>query len=190
MMIKRNDAIHQRRWLVLLVVYVLLSILVARFGYAEVKWMSSSQDDFFIKLPVPSDKGKMSLEETLKKRESVRDFSSNPLTIEALSQLLWAVQGTTRNWGGRTSPSAGALYPLDIYLVLKEGVVHYSPKDHQLVRHMNPDIRRALANKALGQDCIREAPVVFVIAVVYERVARKYGNRADRYVKMEAGHAG
>jgi hypothetical protein len=118
MMINRKDALHQRLWLVLLAGCVSLSILVASFGYAEVKRMNSSQDDFVIKLPVPAEKGKVSLEETLKKRESVRDFSSKPLTVEALSQLLWAVQGTTRNWGGRTSPSAGALYPLEIYLVL------------------------------------------------------------------------
>jgi len=189
-MIKRKDPLHQRLWLVLLLVCVSLSILAARFGYAEVKRMNSSQDDFVIKLPVPAEKGKVSLEETLKKRESVRDFSSKPLTVEALSQLLWAVQGATRNWGGRTAPSAGALYPLEIYLVLKEGVFHYSPKGHQLVRHMNRDLRNALAKTAMGQDCIREAPAVFVITAVYERVARKYGNRAERYVKIEAGHAG
>ncbi len=152
--------------------------------------MNSSQDNYIIKLPAPVHKGKMSLEETLKKRESVREFSSQPLKPEELSQLLWALQGTTRDWGGRTAPSAGALFPLEIYVVLQEGVFHYWQRDHQLIRIMNQDLRAELAAAALGQDCVREAPVVFVIAAHYERVSRKYGSRAERYVKMEAGHAG
>jgi len=152
--------------------------------------MNNSQDDFVIKLPAPAEKGKVSLEETLKNRESVRDFSSKPLTVEALSQLLWAIQGTTRNRGARTAPSAGALFPLEIYVVLKEGVYRYSVKDHHLDRILEQDLRNSLSKAALGQDCIREAPAVFVIAAVYEKTSRKYGNRAERYVKMEAGHAG
>jgi len=151
--------------------------------------MNHLQDHLVIDLPSPVQKGKMSLEETLKKRESIREYSSKPLTKEELSQLLWAVQGTTRNWGARTAPSAGALFPLEIYVVLKEGVFHYSSKDHNLVRALEQDIRNPLAKAALGQDCVREAPAVFVIAAVYERTDRKYGNRAERYVKMEAGHA-
>lgn len=152
--------------------------------------MDLSQDSFVINLPSPAQKGKMSLEEALKKRESVRSFSSDPLTKEDLSQLLWAVQGITRNWGARTAPSAGALFPLEIYVVLKEGFFRYSPKGHNLVRIMQQDLRNTLSKAALGQNCIGEAPAVFVIAAVYERTSRKYGNRAERYVKMEAGHAG
>ena len=152
--------------------------------------MDHQQSGFFIYLPSPAQKGKLSFEETLKKRESVRSFSSKPLTKEELSQLLWAVQGTTRNWGARTAPSAGALFPLETYVVLKEGVYRYSVKDHHLVRILEQDHRNSLSKAALGQDCIREAPAVFVIAAVYEKTSRKYGNRAERYVKMEAGHAG
>ncbi len=152
--------------------------------------MNSSQDSSIIKLPAPVYKGKMSLEETLKKRESVREFSPQPLKPEELSQLLWALQGTTREWGGRTAPSAGALFPLEIYVVLKEGAFHYSEKDHQLIRIVNSDLRAELAAAALGQGCVRQAPAIFVIAALYERVSRKYGSRAERYVKMEAGHAG
>ncbi len=152
--------------------------------------MDHSQDGFVIDLPSPVQKGKLSFEETLKKRESVRSFSSKPLTKEELSQLLWAIQGTTRNWGTRTTPSAGALFPLEIYVVLKEGVYRYSVKDHHLDRILEQDLRTSLSKAALGQDCIREAPAVFVITAVYERTSRKYANRAERYVKMEAGHAG
>ncbi|MBN1613995.1 MAG: SagB/ThcOx family dehydrogenase [Deltaproteobacteria bacterium] len=152
--------------------------------------MTGLQTSYVIKLPLPSQKGKMTLEEALKKRESIRDFSSKSLNEDELSQLLWAAQGTTRNWGGRTAPSAGALFPLEIYVVLKEGVFHYASKDHHLLRIADQDRRNALASAALGQDCVREAPSVIVITAVYERLARKYGTRAERYAKMEAGHAG
>lgn len=152
--------------------------------------MNHSEEHSVVKLPSPALKGKLSLEEAMKKRESVRDFSSRPLTKEELSQLLWSLQGTTRSWGARTSPSAGALFPLETYVVLKEGVFHYTPGHHHLVRSMGQDVRSALSRAALGQECIREAPAVFVITAVYQRMARKYGGRAERYVKMEAGHAG
>jgi SagB-type dehydrogenase family enzyme len=184
---------HQKRIRLFIVsVFISLSITIlgARFSNGEVKKMDLSQDSFVINLPSPAQKGKMSLEEALKKRESVRSFSSDPLTKEDLSQLLWAVQGITRNWGARTAPSAGALFPLEIYVVLKEGFFRYSPKGHNLVRIMQQDLRNTLSKAALSQNCIGEAPAVFVIAAVYERTSRKYGNRAERYVKMEAGHAG
>lgn len=158
--------------------------------HAESKRMNSSQDVYIIKLPTPVYKGTMSLEETLKKRASVRGFSSHPLKLEELSQLLWALQGTTRDWGGRTAPSAGALFPLEIWVVLKEGVFHYLQRDHQLICIVKQDLRAELAAAALGQDCVREAPAVFVITALYERVSLKYGSRAERYVKIEAGHAG
>ncbi|MFH1911701.1 MAG: SagB/ThcOx family dehydrogenase [Pseudomonadota bacterium] len=184
---------HQKRIrLFIVAVFISLSIttLGARFSNGEVKKMDLSQDSFVINLPSPAQKGKMSLEEALKKRESVRSFSSDPLTKEDLSQLLWAVQGITRNWGARTAPSAGALFPLEIYVVLKEGFFRYSPQGHNLARIIQQDLRNTLSKAALGQNCIGEAPAVFVIAAVYERTSRKYGNRAERYVKMEAGHAG
>jgi len=169
---------------------LVISMSDARFINAEVKKMDRSQGNSVITLPSPVLKGKLSLEEALKKRESVRNFSTKTLSKEELSQLLWSIQGTTRSWGARTAPSAGALFPLEIYVALKEGVFHYSPQEHHLIRNMQEDIRNNLSKAALGQDCIREAPAVFVITAVHERTARKYGHRAERYVKMEAGHAG
>jgi SagB-type dehydrogenase family enzyme len=152
--------------------------------------MKNESIEFAGNLPLPVQKGNMSLEEALKKRESVRSFASTPLTVEALSQLLWSIQGTTRPWGGRTTPSAGALFPLEIYVVLKGEVLLYDQKRHALSVHQTQDVRETLAVAALGQDCIRAAPAVFVITAVHERVARKYGDRARRYAQMEAGHAG
>jgi len=151
--------------------------------------MKRLRDQSVVNLPAPRLAGKMSLEETLNCRKSIRDFSPEPLTIEELSQLLWAVQGATRNGEGRTTPSAGALYPLEVYVVLQEGVFHYSPGEHSLSRRSEQDLREPLSIAALEQNFIQEAPAVFVIAAVYERSAENYGPRADRYAKMEAGHA-
>ncbi|MEN6620888.1 MAG: SagB/ThcOx family dehydrogenase [Smithella sp.] len=152
--------------------------------------MNHFKDKLIIYLPSSVQKGTMTLEECLRKRESIRDFSSEPLKREDLSQLLWSAQGITRNWGGKTCPSAGALYPLEIYVVMNEGVFHYSPQAHNLIRIILRDVRKSLSEAALGQDCIREAPAVFIITSVYERVLQKYGNRTERYINMEVGHAG
>ncbi|MEN6374418.1 MAG: SagB/ThcOx family dehydrogenase [Smithella sp.] len=151
--------------------------------------MKQLQGQSVINLPAPRLTGKMSLEETLNYRESIRDFSAEPLTKEELSQLLWAVQGATRNGDARTVPSAGALYPLEVYVVMKEGVFHYNTNEHCLSRHSEQDLREPLARAAFDQECVQNAQTVFVIAGVYERSAENYGARADRYVKMEAGHA-
>jgi SagB-type dehydrogenase family enzyme len=142
-----------------------------------------------VNLPDPARKGPLSLEQTLAGRESVRQFSGTLLTIEEISQLLWAAQGLTRKWGGRTAPSAGGLYPLEIFIVVPEGLFHYVPRTHKLRHRVEGDLRGGLASAALGQRCVREAPAVIVIAAVYERTTGKYGKRGGNYVKMEAGHA-
>ena len=145
--------------------------------------------DKVIQLPKPQLRGGMSIEETLAKRESVRHFTSEELTLSEISQVLWASQGITRNWGGRTAPSAGALYPLELYLALKEGLFHYVPRNHQLSRLSDQNLIGDLASAALDQQCIRESPAVVIITGVFERIERKYGKRGERYVKVEAGHA-
>lgn len=141
-------------------------------------------------------KGAVSVEEALQQRRSVRTFADAPLGLEDVAQVLWAAQGvTTRPSGYRTTPSAGALQPLVIYLVagkvagLTPGVYRYEPNEHALVLTQTGDLRGALAASALGQRSVQEAPAVVVIAADYQRTAHKYGNRAQRYVHMEAGHA-
>ena len=119
----------------------------------------------------------------------MRHFTSIPLALSQISQILWAAQGITRDWGGRTAPSAGALYPLELYLALRDGFFHYSPRSHQLEHVSDHDFIDALASVALGQQCIRESSAVVVIAAVYERMEQKYGRRGERYAKVEAGHA-
>ena len=143
-----------------------------------------------ITLPTPRLKGSLTLEETLAQRRSVREFSDTPLTLEELSQLLWAAQGITHPDGFRTAPSAGALYPLEIYVVTDEGVYHYKPQGHQLTVQIQGNVRFELYAAALRQEAVLDAPVVFVIAAVYARTAQKYGEeRSPRYVHLEAGHA-
>lgn len=149
-----------------------------------------------IKLPSPNLKGKLSLEETLSKRRSIRYYQKESLNINEISQLLWAMQGITeKNWGLRTAPSAGALYPLEVYIVagnvenLDAGIYKYLPDDHSIIKVSSGDKRRELFNSALQQESILQAPVVFVIAAVFERTAVKYGIRSERYVYIEAGHS-
>lgn len=132
----------------------------------------------------------MSLEEALARRHSVREFTRESLTDRELSQLLWAAQGVTDAEGRRTAPSAGALYPLEVYVATASGFYHYEPHGHRMARTSDRDLRRAIHRAALLQDPILQAPAVFVIAAVYERTSRKYGEaRTPRYVHIEAGHA-
>ncbi len=142
-----------------------------------------------IDLPPPRVVGDVSLEETLAKRRSVRDYTHQALTWEEIGQLLWAAQGITRDWGARTAPSAGALYPIEVYVVTGQGLYHYLPHEHQMLHTPVLGLREALWQAGLKQDWIREAPAVFVIAAVYGRTEAKYGDRAQRYVHMEVGHA-
>ncbi|MBU2635633.1 MAG: SagB/ThcOx family dehydrogenase [Bacteroidetes bacterium] len=148
-----------------------------------------------ISLPKPKLAGKLSLEETISKRRTVRSFSNKPISIEELSQLLWACQGITSTDGKRTAPSAGALYPLEVFAVagnvkdLDPGIYRYIPESHSMQLIAKGDHRRSLAGAALGQEQIITASVDILISVVYERLSRKYGDRSVRYAHIEVGHA-
>jgi SagB-type dehydrogenase family enzyme len=148
-----------------------------------------------IKLPEPKLKGDISLEQALSERRSVRDFSESALTLEEVSQLLWAAQGITSEWGGRTAPSAGGLYPLEVYLVagnvegLAAGSYRYHPEGHELAKVKDGDLRERLAEASLEQTWVKEAAINIIISAVYERTTGKYGERGIRYVPMEAGHS-
>jgi SagB-type dehydrogenase family enzyme len=148
-----------------------------------------------IPLPAAASGGEMPVEEALEQRRSIREFSRDGLELEDVSQLLWAAQGVTGRRGYRAAPSAGALYPLEIYVVagdvagLSPGVYRYRPDKHDLVLVADGDRRKPLASAALDQGWVRRAPAVLVIAGVYERTMAKYGERGRRYVHMEVGHA-
>lgn len=149
-----------------------------------------------IELPAPRLSGQIPLESTLQKRRSIREFSNEPLPLEQVSQLLWAAQGITSAEGGRTTPSAGALYPLEIYLVagkvtgLLDGVYRYDPVRNTLEPVETGDLREKLSVAALSQQWVEKAPALLVITADYSKTAAKYGDRAERYAQIEAGHAG
>lgn len=149
-----------------------------------------------INLPEPSYKSGISIEEALWKRRSARDYKKLPLQLKEISQLLWSAQGITdKNEGGRTAPSAGALYPLELYLVsgdvesLAAGVYHYQPDNHSLTLITEGDKRRLLMASALMQGAIQKCSAVLVFTGIYSRTTGKYFERGKRYVHMEAGHA-
>jgi SagB-type dehydrogenase family enzyme len=131
----------------------------------------------------------MSLEDVIRRRRTIREFTGAPLTTEEISQLCWAGQGITEpELGYRASPSAGALYPIELFVVTAEGIDRYVPTDGRFERHLTGDLRRALQRASLDQACVGEAGASLVIAAVVERMARKYGRRAEQYCFIEAGH--
>lgn len=151
-----------------------------------------------IKLPLPSLKGKISVEEAISKRRSVRRFRTQPLSLLQLSQILWSAQGITDTGRYRTVPSAGATNPLEIFIVIGEGTVeslkagtyHYEVDNHSVSLHLEGDLRRALAEAALGQECIAAATVNIIVCALFSRTAYRYGKRGERYVHIEVGHVG
>jgi SagB-type dehydrogenase family enzyme len=148
-----------------------------------------------ISLPKPQFTGKISLEETLHKRRTVRSYTKQAITFGQLGQLLWSCQGVTSSDGKRTAPSAGALYTLEVFAVvgnvkdLKPGIYRYEPDEHALKLVESGDRRFFLENAALSQDQISTAAVDIVITSVYKRLSWKYGDRSVRYAHIEVGHA-
>ena len=149
-------------------------------------------------VPRPVLKGKVSVEEAIAKRRSIRHFSGKPLSLAALSQILWAAQGVTdSDTGFRSAPSAGALYPLELYVVarkdgvkgLPEGVYHYESKEHRLTLVRSGDFSSELEAATWDQEIVKGASATIVMTAVLSRTAVKYGRRASQYVFQESGHA-
>ena len=157
--------------------------------------MSPATTPHTIQLPEPRHDGEVSVEHALRMRRSVRSYADHPLDISDISQILWSAQGITSARGFRTAPSAGALYPLELYLIagniisLRPAIYRYKPKDHSLLGIVSGDRRSELSHAALRQGSIRKAPAVLLFCAVYERTTGKYGQRGVRYAHMEVGHA-
>jgi len=149
--------------------------------------MASGAGD--VVLPKPNQDGAIAVERAIALRRSVRAFAPEALPLSAVSQAFRARDTL------RAVASAGALYPLEVYLVagnvsgVPAGVYRYEPRRHRLVLESAGDARAGVAEAALGQGWVAEAPAILALAAVYERTARKYGERAERYVHMEVGHA-
>jgi len=152
-------------------------------------------ENMMIKLPAPATDSDFSVERAINERMSIRSYKDTPLTLKEVSQLLWASQGIVAS-GRRAAPSAGATYPLEIFLVagkvegLKPGLYKYRNKEHSLELIKEGDLRKGLCAVALNQDMILKAPATLVVVAVFERTRARYGARAERYVHMEAGHVG
>ena len=172
-----------------LVAMLLGAGLVAPEGLAEESMKSFD-------LPRPKMEGGVSIETALQKRRSNRKYAQDSVRLADVSQLLWAAQGITdRREGLRTAPSAGALYPLELYLVagniegLPDGVYRYRPHDHEITKTGDGDRRQELAKVTFNQSWIQDAVGLLIFSAVPDRITRKYGKRGMRYVYMEAGHA-
>ncbi len=155
----------------------------------------SSETQDIIDLPEPKYESKLSIEKALLQRRSVRDYKEQPLDISEVSQLLWAAQGITDQRGLRTVPSAGALYPLEVFLVagnvsgLPAGAYRYKPAEHALVKVAGGDRRAELCEAAGGQKSVKKSAAVVVFTAIYERSTGKYGDRGIRYSHIEVGCA-
>jgi len=142
-----------------------------------------------ITLPKPSQEGSMSLEQAIAVRRSRRHFLPRSLTLEQIGQLTWAAQGQDARSRYRTTPSAGATYPLELFVVTSDGFFRYLPNKHALEKLTDQDLRAALASAAWGQEFIEAAPLTLLFAAQFSRTTKHYGQRGVRYVYMEAGHA-
>ncbi len=152
-----------------------------------------------MKLPQPKTEGTISVEQVVAQRRTVRAYSSQAIAQDQLSQLLWSAQGITGSSGyKRAAPSAGALYPMDVYAVvgrdgvarMEAGVYHYEPKGHRLTPITGQDLRNQVARASLSQMWMAQAPINLVISAEYSRATGKYGRRGVRYALIEAGHIG
>jgi len=142
-----------------------------------------------VPLPAPSPKGRMSVEEAIARRRSVREYSPDPLTLADISQLLWSAQGLTSSEGQRAAPSAGARYPLETYLACAEGLFRYEVANHTLIKVNANDLREPLAEACLGQSFVAEAAVSIIFTAVHGRTTSRYGDRGMRYIHIDVGHA-
>ena len=149
-----------------------------------------------VKLPEPTYRG-ATVEEAVRKRRSHRNYSKQPLKLEQLSQLLFAAQGLTGKMYGeplRSTPSAGALYPMEVYVVvnniegISRGIYHYNVRQHALELIKEGDFRRQITDAGLEQEMLGKAGATFVLSAIFDRARYKYGDRAFRYVYIEAGH--
>lgn len=193
MMKKRNIGL-----LVLLVSIVIGGLFLSEFFLIGSE--SETPGGKKIRLPSPRHRGEVSVEEAIFKRRSIRHYKDEPLTLEEVSQLLWAAGGKTIDGitgATRAYPSAGGIYPLEIYLVagevdgLASGIYHYKWREHTISLVKEGDFRRKLMRAALGQRMVADAPVSIIFTAVYPRTTRRYGKRGEiRYVPMDMGGAG
>jgi SagB-type dehydrogenase family enzyme len=148
-----------------------------------------------VRLPAPDRSGGMSLNEALNQRRSVRSYRNEPLSISQVSQLLWSAQGTNNERGFRTAPSAGATFPLELFVMannitgMSKGIYHYNPFENTLELYREGDFAGALMRASLSQSMITDAGMVIIFGAIFGRTTQRYDERGIRYVYNEIGHA-
>lgn len=188
----------------ILLVLCFLFFSIYSFSY-DYKSNTKKKEKNMISLPKPKYNSNTSVENALYKRRSIRSYKNESLSIEEISQLLWAAYGITRKiengpaylrGGLKTAPSAGALYPLEIYIVagnvtgLEPGIYKYRSKNHKLEIILKGDKRNELCIAGFYQKMIKNAPADIVYSAIYKRTCKKYGIRGrERYVCMDLGHS-
>jgi SagB-type dehydrogenase family enzyme len=180
--------------LIFTVIISLLAIGIYSVGLMDRGILEAGQE---IRLPEPARDGEMSVEKAISQRRSTRSFRDEPITLDQVSQILWAAQGITEEQRKfRAAPSAGATYPLEVFLLscavegLEPAVFRYVPDGHSLSKVVDGDKRQDLYAQALRQPSIINAPAVLVIGGDFARTTRRYGSRGEQYVFMEVGHVG
>ncbi len=187
----KEKHVLKRVWIITILISFVL-VLLSQQSIAD----KQNLQHLKIKLPKPTYHSNTSIEQALLKRRSIRNYKEQPISLKEVSQLLWAAQGITDpKRGFRTTPSAGALYPLKVYVVannvknLTKGVYKYNPYKHELIKIKDKSVQNALTSAALWQPWVKKGAIVIVFSAVYTKTIQKYGNRGIRYVHMEVGHA-
>ncbi len=167
--------------------------------------MNQEVNELEIQLPSPRLESNFSIEEVMLKRRSHRNYVKSSISLDDLSQVLWAAYGITKpdksrdiyRGGFRAAPSAGATFPLEVYVIagkvkgIEPGVYKYISDGHKIIRVINEDVRADLAKAALSQEMIEDAPASLFFTAIFERTTQRYGDRGrERYVCMEMGHVG
>lgn len=187
--------------IILIILIILLGVVIAYLIWPQPTTVSQRAVISTVSLPNPIIKGNMSVEQSIQNRRSIRHYTNEPLTLQDISQIMWAAQGITDKTGNlRAAPSAGQVYPLEIYIVvgkgsvtkLNEGVYHYNPFNNSLEKIMAGDARSDLSQAANGQPWVKQAPVDIVITGNYQKMITKYKDEtlSIRFVNLEAGHVG
>ncbi|MGB9977923.1 SagB/ThcOx family dehydrogenase [Methanobacterium sp.] len=188
---------------VLIILIILLGITIAYLVWPQPTTTNNSQKTVIstVNLPSPILQGNMSVEQAIQNRRSVRHYTNESITLQDVSQILWAAQGITdKAQNLRSVPSGGQVYPLEVYIIvgkdgvtgLSEGIYHYNPYNNSLEKTSESDARSDLSQAANGQAWVKQAPVDIVITGDYNKMVAKYKDETlcTRFVNLEAGHAG
>jgi protease I len=169
--------------------FIILIVIIGTVFSIGIAQRRNEQNLQTIQLPAPATRGAVSVEMSIAKRRSVREFAKESLNNTQLGQLAWAGQGITDEVSGkRAAPSAGAIYPMKLYFATAQGLFVYDPLGHILQQLESRDLRSQLSESSMGQPCVLEAPCDIIIAGSINQIGKRYGRRARDFALLETGH--